>query len=186
MKIGIFGGSFNPPHNMHKNIALDLINNGYVDKVIYIPVGDNYNKKELISFKDRYEMLSLMIEEYSNLDVSDIGSDINYQFTYQTLDYFKSINNKDLIYFICGTDNLALFDTWKRYEYILNNYKLLVIKRNHDDIEYLLDKYKDYKDNIIITNVTPKVLSSSFIRSNIDNKKVKENLDHKVYKYIKR
>ena len=45
MKIGIFGGSFNPPHNMHENIALNLIANGYVDKVIYVPTGDNYNKK---------------------------------------------------------------------------------------------------------------------------------------------
>ena len=45
MKIGIFGGSFNPPHNMHKNIALDLIKNKYLDKVIYVPTGNKYNKK---------------------------------------------------------------------------------------------------------------------------------------------
>ena len=35
MKIGIFGGSFNPPHNMHKDIALELLEKGYLDKVIY-------------------------------------------------------------------------------------------------------------------------------------------------------
>ena len=40
MKIGIFGGSFNPPHVMHKNIALNLIKNKYLDKVIYVPTGD--------------------------------------------------------------------------------------------------------------------------------------------------
>ena len=44
MKIGIFGGSFNPPHNMHKNIALELIEHGYLDKVIYVPTGDSYEK----------------------------------------------------------------------------------------------------------------------------------------------
>ena len=45
MKIGIFGGSFNPPHKMHKKIALDLIKRGYVEKVVYVPTGNKYNKK---------------------------------------------------------------------------------------------------------------------------------------------
>lgn len=39
MKIGIFGGSFNPPHKMHKKIAKVLIKKGYVDKVIFVPTG---------------------------------------------------------------------------------------------------------------------------------------------------
>ena len=42
MKIGIFGGCFNPPHNMHKKIATKLINNGYLDNIIFIPTGNNY------------------------------------------------------------------------------------------------------------------------------------------------
>lgn len=37
MKVGIFGGSFNPPHKMHKRIGLELIKKGYVDKIIYVP-----------------------------------------------------------------------------------------------------------------------------------------------------
>ena len=90
MKIGIFGGSFNPPHNMHKNIALDLIKNKYLDKVIYVPTGNKYNKKGLANQNDRYNMLKLMIEGYDNLDVS------NYEFgkltfTYETLNHFKNI-----------------------------------------------------------------------------------------------
>ena len=40
MKIGIFGGSFNHPHNMHKNISLELIQKGYLDSAIYVPTGD--------------------------------------------------------------------------------------------------------------------------------------------------
>ena len=62
MKIGIFGGSFNPPHNMHLGIALELIKDKYLDKVIYVPTGDNYNKIGLISFKDRLNMLKFKQE----------------------------------------------------------------------------------------------------------------------------
>ena len=50
MRIGIFGGSFNPPHNMHKKIMMELLCNEYIDKGIYVPTGDSYNKKDLISF----------------------------------------------------------------------------------------------------------------------------------------
>ena len=153
MRIGIFGGSFNPPHNMHKNISLELIKNGYLDKIIYVPTGDKYNKRDLIDFKHRLNMLKLMIAGNDNLSLSDIGNDDRYQYTYQTLDYFNTIYNEDDIYFICGSDNLGEFDTWMEYKYILENYHLLVIKRNNNNIDNILGKYSDYLDSIIIANI---------------------------------
>ena len=177
MKIGIFGGSFNPPHNMHKNIALELIKKEYLDEIIYVPAGDKYNKKGLISFNHRINMV--------NLSLSDIGNKDDYQYTYQTLDYFKSINKEDDIYFICGTDNLKELDTWKRYEYILENYKLLVIRRNSDNIDEILNKYKKYKNNIIIADVESKGLSSTLVRENLKKNIKDDNLDKEVYDYIK-
>lgn len=186
MKIGIFGGCFNPPHKMHKNIPLELINNGYLDKVIYVPTGDSYNKKDLTSFETRYNMVRLMISGNDNLLVSDIGNK-NYEYTYQVLDYFKGIYKQDDIYFICGSDNLNEFDTWKNYEYILGNYKLLIIKRNSDNIDEILKKYNKYKKNIVISNIKEKYLSSTIIRNNIKNNKKeisKKELDDSVYKYI--
>lgn len=185
MKIGIFGGSFNPPHNMHKNIALELIKKEYLDEIIYVPAGDKYNKKGLISFNHRINMVNLMIQKYNNLSLSDIGNKDDYQYTYQTLDYFKSINKEDDIYFICGTDNLKELDTWKRYEYILENYKLLVIRRNSDNIDEILNKYKKYKNNIIIADVESKGLSSTLVRENLKKNIKDDNLDKEVYDYIK-
>ena len=184
MKIGIFGGSYNPPHNMHRNIALDLIKSGYLDKVIYIPTGDSYNKKDLINFKDRYKMVELMIENYDCLFISDIGNNEKYKYTYQTLDYFQNKYKDAELYFICGTDNLNEFDTWKEYKYVLENYKLLVIKRNNDDLDSILKKYKGFEQNIVITDVMSKILSSTNIRKNINKDDVKDHLDKKVYKYI--
>lgn len=184
MKIGIFGGSFNPPHNMHKNIVVNLIKNGHLDKVIYVPVGDKYKKDCLLSYYHRLNMLKLMVKNIKNVNVSNIGNNENYEYTYQVLDYYKKKYKNADIYFICGMDNLEVIDTWKNYEYILKNYKLLVINRNKDTHK-LLHKYNDYKENIIIANIKEDNISSSYIRANINNKDIKKYIDKNVFNYIK-
>lgn len=187
MKIGIFGGSFNPPHNMHKNIALNLIKNKYLDKVIYVPTGNKYKKEGLINQSDRYNMIKLMIEGYDNLDVS------NYEFnkltyTFETLDYFKNSYKNDDIYFICGSDNLKEITTWKNYDYILKNYKIIVIRRNNDDLNKITNNLLIYSKNIIyITNIENSV-SSTLVRENLsknNNAYLLQNMDAKVIEYIK-
>ena len=55
---------------MHKNLALYLIKNKYLDKVIYVPTGNKYVKKDLIDVKYRLEMLKLMVEDIKDLEVS--------------------------------------------------------------------------------------------------------------------
>lgn len=179
MRIGIFGGSFNPPHNVHRDIAISLIENNYVDKVIFVPTGSHYNKKNLINEKHRYEMVKLMIKGYGNLDVSDYELCSNLIYTYQTLRYFSTLYKNDEIYFICGADNIKEITTWKNYNEILNNYKILVIGRN--DIN--LWKIKQLSNNIIDTNIVLNNLSSTFIRNNINSSN--KYLDYKVYKYIR-
>ena len=187
MKIGIFGGGFNPPHKMHKKIALELIKKHYVDKVIFVPTGNKYKyKNNLLSDNIRLEMLKLMCIDNEKLEVSDYELKEQVVYTYETLDYFKNKYKDDEIYFICGTDNLSYIDKWKKGEYILSNNKILVIKRNTDDINTLLNKYKDYKDNIIVTDIKENEISSTKIREMIyNNKRAEVYLDKKVYLYIK-
>ena len=186
MRLGIFGGSFNPPHKMHKNIALKLIDNKYLDKVIYVPTGDKYEKDSLVGAQDRYNMVELMIKDNPNLLVSDYELKNVLTYTFETLDYFKNKYPKEDIYFICGTDNLKQIETWKNYEYILGNYKLLVIKRNGDYIEELLNKYNHYKKNIIISNIEENNLSSTLIRTHLKDDIIDSSLiNKKVLKYIR-
>ena len=187
MKIGIFGGSFNPPHKIHQKIANYLVKNNYLDKVIFVPTGSNYEKPYLASEQDRYNMLKLMIGNVSYLDIS------TYEFgklthTYQTLDHFKKHYKDDEIYFICGSDNLKEIKTWKRYQYILSNYKLLVIRRNGESITDILSELKSYQNNIIVIDDIKSSLSSTSIRKKFkdDKKLVKDgNIDSKVFEYIK-
>lgn len=189
MKIGIFGGSFNPPHKMHKNIAKSLIKKGYIDKVIFVPTGTKYEyKPNLISNEKRVAMLSLLIEKERNMIISKYELQEKMVYTYQTLRYFKTIYNKDDLYFICGADNLSYIDEWQNSKEILQNYKILVIKRKTDFIKPLLEKYKKYKENIIITPIKEKTISSTKIRNFFkqnNNIKARLYIDKKVYNYIK-
>ena len=188
MKIGIFGGSFNPPHKIHIERGLELISKQYVDKIVYLPTGSLYKyKNNLLPDKNRLEMLKIITDKYDCLDVSNYELKERVVYTYESLAYFKQLYKNDEIYFICGTDNLSYMDKWKNGLELLSNYKILVIKRNGDNIDELLNKYRQYNENIIVTDIEPNDLSSTLIREKIRvGEDVSKYLDDDVYKYIKK
>lgn len=188
MKLGIFGGAFNPPHKMHQEIALELLDKQYLDKIIYVPTGNNYNKPGLLQGEDRIAMLNIMFQNEKRVSVSDFevkGS----LYTINTLRHFREIYPEDEIYFICGTDNLAEFYTWRNYEEILKNYKLLVIARKDNEFNDIIKGYSDYQENIVLANVESKTISSTEVRKEIlendFSETLKEYLDEKVIEYLK-
>ena len=188
MKVGVFGGSFNPPHKMHLKIGLELVNKQYVDKVIYVPTGSKYKyKNNLIPDKNRLEMLNILTDKYEQLSVDDYELKDEVVYTCETLAYFKELYPDDEIYFICGADNLSYIDKWKNGEEILNNYKIIAMKRKGEDIEELLKKFVVYKNNIIVANVEQQDISSTDIRERLkENKEVLDVLDKDVYEYIRK
>ena len=185
MKIGIFGGSFNPPHKMHESIASQLIERKLIDKVIFVPTSNFYPKAGLISDEERLSMLKLLIKDKKEYDVSDYEFG-RLTYTHQTLEYFKNENKNDEIYFICGSDNLEQLDTWKEYKKILTDYKLIVIPRK-ENIDEILNKYSEYKNNIIVANLENNYLSSTLVRNFLKEEKyqeVKEYINNNVLDYI--
>ena len=188
MRIGVFGGSFNPPHKMHLKIGLDLLNNNYLDKIIYVPTGSKYKyKNNLFSDIDRLNMLKLMTCGDDRFAVSDFELKDREVYTYETLDYFKNIYVNDEIYFICGTDNLSYIDLWKNGFYLLENYKFLVVKRYTDPIDNILNKLAKYRDNIIISNIEMNSLSSTEVREKLKNREdISDLLDDDVINYIEK
>ena len=185
MKIGIFGGSFNPPHKMHEDMAKFLLD-GYVNKIIFVPTGIYYEyKNNLLSNEHRYNMVKLITDKYECMDVSNFEMKDEVVYTYQTLDYFKLLYPDDEIYFVCGSDNLSYIDKWKRGDYLLKEYKYLVIDRNTNRINDLLEQFQEHKNNIIPVSMELNDLSSTYIRNNVNDKtKIERYLDKDVLKYI--
>ena len=176
MKMGIFGGSFNPPHKVHRQIVETLKKQGYVDKIIIVPTGIHYEyKSNLVDNRYRLDMLHLLFYDLDYVSISDYEMKEYPVYTYQTLDYFKTQYPQDDIYFICGMDNLSYMNEWKQGSHILTDYKILIIDRDTNNVLEILTKLSPYKNNIILTDIKPDSISSTKIRQMIKNQE--QNLE---------
>lgn len=175
----VYGGSFNPPTIAHEAIICELKKIYRPENLIILPTGNSYNRKDLIDFKYRYEMLKLI----SNDIISDYeNNNKNYKGTLNALNYFS--NNYNDLYFVMGADNLIQIKTWIRYEELLDKYHFIIITRDDIDVlKFINDEIPGYKNRFSFIKLKYDV-SSSNIRKNIEDNKDMLNL--KVYEYIKK
>ncbi len=122
MKIGVFGGTYNPPHMGHLVAAESVREQLCLDRVFFVPSFINPQKleSEVASGEHRLEMLRLAIGENAGLDVSDVEIRRGgLSFTVDTLEEFhRQLPAADL-HFLVGVDNLPAFNSWKDPERIL-------------------------------------------------------------------
>ena len=188
MKIGIYGGSFNPPHIMHKSIVEELIKKEYVDKIIIVPTGVKYHyKNNLLGNEIRYKLLEQMTKDKQNIKISTYEFQEKEVFTYETMAYYKDKYTNDELFFICGSDNLTDLKKWEQWEKVLECCKILVIPRNGQDVKEIKKEYAKYNDRIIIADIETSNISSTIVRKAIKEKDMtllEKYVDKDVLDYI--
>ena len=136
MKIGLFGGAFNPFHNGHLAIARTAMKEAKLDRLIFIPTGNAPHKKEgAVSREDRFNMLCEAIKGEENMSVSDYElkrDDVSY--SADTTEYFKTLYPDDELFFIIGDDSYNQLSSWYQPERILKVCTLLVFPRNGAEV----------------------------------------------------
>lgn len=190
--IAVFGGSFNPPLYSHFSLAEEVLNEmDYIEKVVFVPVGNNYLKDKLEAPEHRYNMLKLVCDTDNRFEVSDIELIQEKQLnTFETLELLqKQYPDKELL-FVTGTDNLKELYWWGSIELFLSKYKILVLERNKDDMFEIINSQeflKQHSTSFIKFNQTIKTsMSSTYVRNNLkNNKTVKYLMPESVYNYIK-
>ena len=190
--IALFCGSFNPPLFSHLSLAEQLLNSDEnIEKIIFVPVSNKYNKEGLISDEHRLNMLNLVCEKNPRFEVSNIEFNTPRQpYTFETMQTMQNIYPENEIRLIIGTDNLSQLDTWYEIEQLLNRFKVFVLARDEDDIENIIYNHNllsKYSSSFIKSNISIRTnLSSSFVRNEIKNKNsVKYLLPDEVIEYIK-
>lgn len=189
-KIGLFGGSFNPIHNGHINLALSVKKALGLDRVILIPSGISPHKlnDEYASSIDRLEMCRLACEELEGFEVSDYEIlQARKSYTVYTVNHFKELFSNDKLFWLVGSDMLLSFDTWFKYREILGNVTIAAISRTGDDTDRLVkmsEKLLEYGECIVV-NADALTISSSEIRTMIKNScDITCYLNRKVVEYI--
>ena len=190
--LAIFGGSFNPPLNSHFSLA-DQILTEYdnIEKVIFVPVSTKYNKKGLISNEHRYNMLKLICDKNDKFEVSNIELIQETQLdTLHTLELMEKEYPNHTLCFTMGTDNLKEISKWTLAEELVTKFKILVIERDEDDIEKIIENdefLKKYRGSFLkVKENIRSNISSTFVREKIKRgKSIRYFTPDEVYFYIK-
>ena len=174
-KIGIMLGVFNPPHNFHFTIANEILkNNADIEKIIFVPTNNQYNKPDVIDSEHRFNMLKLICDKTNQLDVSRFEIDsFNQPYSEETLDYFSSLYPDYTITLIIGSDNIKTFNTWHNYSSILKKYSPIIFERDTDELNTIIDNsdfLKPYKEFLSSSKSSiSSNLNSTEIRNRIKN-----------------
>lgn len=132
MRIGLLGGSFNPPHNGHLAMAMAAKGAHSLDEVWLLVAARPPHKSadELADFKMRFEMARLAAQELPYLKASDIEARLpGVSYTYRTLEVIAEENPDALLFFIMGADTVPELATWKKPGRILELAAPVVIPR---------------------------------------------------------
>ena len=193
-RIGIFGGSFNPPHLGHILAVREFREKLSLDRVLLIPAASPPHKTLTANSpaaEHRLEMTRLAAADLPYAEVSDIelrreGA----SYTADTLDELRSAYPQDEFFLLMGTDMFLSFDTWYHPERIAAQATIAVAHRSADNAQQLQSCAQKLKENLNVNTVFVEneylPHSSTSVRAMLAFQAAEDYLDPTVLDYIQR
>lgn len=185
MKVGVLGGTFNPPHMAHLVAAESVRDHLKLDKVLFVPaaIPPHKLKEEIIPAWHRLEMVRLAIGDNPLFEVCDI--ELHRKGPSYTIDTILELKREfptDDFHFIVGIDLLIDFDTWKKPNKILEECKVVAMNRPGFDLA-MVDK--DLLLRVELVNIPSVDISSTSIRRRVKSgRSIKYLVSAEVEEYI--
>lgn len=140
-KIGFFGGCFNPVTKAHVELIREAIEMENLDKVYFVPMGDFYEKQDLISFKQRKEMLALALQNEDKMGILEVSNQKEKTYAIDTFQKIDCQFPEAQRFFIMGTDNYEKMRTWKNQE-LLQKYQYILLDRSKKNMSSTMVRNK--------------------------------------------
>jgi nicotinate-nucleotide adenylyltransferase len=169
MKIGIFGGTFDPIHKEHINICLSAKNEYALDRVMVLPAGIPPHKNtEFLSASpaQRFDMAKTAFEGFDGITVSDFEIKNGLSYTFDTLRAFKELYPSDDIYLILGADSIIDFEKWFNPPGILKLCTVIVCGREgYEGFEAAAENLKQkYEARLLYCSYKGSAISSTALK----------------------
>ena len=158
-KILLFGGSFNPPHLAHLEIAKLALKQSKAHELWFVPnLGHPFHKEEVANFEDRAQMLETLIKPFKKFKVTRIEAELSSpNYTIDTIQALEQKYDAHTFMWLMGSDQIANFEQWKSYELLMKNYMIFVYRRS--DKDQIVNPFIEIKSSKIYP------ISSSLIRN---------------------
>lgn len=187
MRIGIFGGSFDPIHIGHAIIAQHIINSGVVDRLWFMvsPVNPlKAGKVRQVADTDRLRMVEMVSRPMEGVETSAFEFTMpRPSYTIDTLNALQAKFPDDEFYLVTGGDNWQIFHKWRNSEEILAKYHLLIYPR----LGYEVIIPDELKDRVTLVDAPIIELSSTEIRERLaKGQSVRYYVPDEVLGYIER
>ena len=195
MKIGFFGGTFDPPHLGHSGAALTAAVSLDLDLLLLIPTATPPHKKlpeDTAGSLHRFEMAKLAAEELEGIKAE--ASDIELKrggnsYTADTVEELSRLYPGSELWLICGEDMMMSLPEWYRGQWLAENLNIAAFTRSEDEGE-LLDFIRShegfFKKQIELIKKEPVIISSTELRFMLKQGRGAKWLSQSVYAYILR
>jgi len=127
MRTAIFGGTFNPIHSAHLEMAREAADTFALDRVLFIPAGNPPHKEAATPYEHRYRMVELACAYDPRFAASRLEEGREKSYSIHTIERVKS--SGDEVFFIIGSDAFAEIATWRRWEDVVNAVDFIVVAR---------------------------------------------------------
>ena len=167
MRIGIFGGSFDPIHIGHAIIAQHVISSGAVDRLWFMVSPLNplkVGKERQVADTDRLRMVEMVSHPMEGVETSAFEFTMpKPSYTIDTLNALQAKFPEDEFYLLIGADNWVVFGKWRNNEEILSKYHLLIYPR----LGYEVNIPEELKERVQLIDAPIIELSSTEIRERL-------------------
>ena len=133
-KIGIFGGSFDPPHKGHLKISKIAINKLSLNKLYWCVTKKNPHKnKAFFSLPVRIKKSKIITNKIKRIKIKFFENKLKSNNTIDLVKYLKKKYEKNIFFLIIGSDNLIKFHKWKNWKLLSQLSKITVFSRKDYD-----------------------------------------------------
>lgn len=164
LRIGLFGGTFNPVHKGHQSIAQSFLDSGKIDElwILLTPSPPHKTGSNTVPFELRLRMLEAAFSDFKHVYIKTVENELpRPNFSLQTILHLKHKHPELKFVYCMGGDSLVHFHKWKQYRRILQECELLVATRPGFDYRNV---EKEILERTYFVKHTPVAISSSAVR----------------------